>query len=63
MARCKGSLARNHFSAASGKVRVATRIRLADSQTWIAIATLSDGSLWSASAKTEITLAACAELR
>lgn len=43
----------------AGKAKVTTRIRLADSQTIVAIATLSDGSLWSGAAKSVVTLAAC----
>lgn len=45
----------------TGKARVATRIRLADSQSVIAIARLSDGSFWSDSADVVVTLAACTE--
>ncbi len=37
------------------------RIRLADTQTVVAIAELSDGSFWSASADVVVTLAACLE--
>jgi sulfur-oxidizing protein SoxY len=40
---------------------VATRIRLADTQTVVAISELSDGSFWSASADVVVTLAACLE--
>jgi sulfur-oxidizing protein SoxY len=45
----------------AGRASVATRIRLADTQTVIAIAELSDGSFWSASAAVVVTLAACLE--
>jgi sulfur-oxidizing protein SoxY len=45
----------------AGKARVATRIRLADSQPVVAIARLSDGSFWSDSADVIVTLAACTE--
>jgi sulfur-oxidizing protein SoxY len=45
----------------AGKAAVATRIRLADSQTVIAIAQLSDGSFWSDEADVVVTLAACLE--
>jgi len=45
----------------AGRASVATRIRLADTQTVIAIAQLSDGSFWSASATVVVTLAACLE--
>ncbi len=34
----------------AGRARIATRIRLATSQTLIAVAELSDGSYWSSSA-------------
>ena len=44
-----------------GRARVATRIRLADSQTLVAIARMSDGSFWSARADVIVTLAACLE--
>jgi sulfur-oxidizing protein SoxY len=40
---------------------VSTRIRLADTQTVVAIAELSDGSFWSARAAVVVTLAACLE--
>src|SRR5215470_14453874 len=45
----------------AGRASVATRIRLADTQTVTAIAELSDGSFWSASASVVVTLAACLE--
>lgn len=49
------------FGERAGRARVATRIRLADTQTVTAIAELSDGSFWSASAAVVVTLAACME--
>lgn len=45
----------------AGRARVSTRVRLADTQTVIAICELSDGSFWSASADVLVTLAACVE--
>jgi sulfur-oxidizing protein SoxY len=45
----------------AGKAAISTRIRLADSQTVIAIAELSDGSFWSDEADVVVTLAACLE--
>ena len=45
----------------AGRASVATRIRLADTQTVVAISELSDGSFWSASAAVVVTLAACLE--
>ena len=45
----------------AGRAKFATRFRLADTQTIVAIAELSDGSFWSASADVVVTLAACLE--
>ena len=45
----------------AGRARFTTRFRLADTQTVVAIAELSDGSFWSASADVIVTLAACVE--
>jgi sulfur-oxidizing protein SoxY len=45
----------------AGRAQVSTRIRLADSQKVVAIAKLSDGSFWSATADVVVTLAACTE--
>lgn len=45
----------------AGRASVATRVRLADTQNVVAIAELSDGSLWSDSAHVIVTLAACLE--
>ena len=50
-----------HLGARAGRAQVSTRIRLADTQTVIAIARMSDGSLWSAKADVIVTLAACVE--
>src|SRR5450631_1103989 len=50
-----------HFGPRAGLARVSTRIRLADTQTVIAIARMSDGSFWSAKADVIVTLAACVE--
>ena len=49
------------FGPRAGRASVATRIRLADTQSIMAIAELSDGSFWSASAVVVVTLAACLE--
>ena len=46
----------------AGRASVATRVRLADSQTIVAIAQMSDGSFWSANANVVVTLAACLEV-
>ena len=50
-----------HLGPRAGRARVATRIRLATSQTMVAVAELSDGSFWSAKANVIVTLAACIE--
>jgi sulfur-oxidizing protein SoxY len=50
-----------HLGPRAGRARVATRIRLADSQTVVAICELSDGAFWSDSADIVVTLAACLE--
>ena len=50
-----------HLGPRAGKAKISTRVRLADSQTVVAIAELSDGSFWSASADMIVTLAACIE--
>ncbi len=49
------------FGPCSGAPRVTTRMRLATSQTVIAIARLRDGSCWRDSVDTLVTLAACIE--
>ena len=45
----------------AGRARVATRIRLAYTQTVVAIGELSDGTFWSGRADVVVTLAACLE--
>ncbi len=45
----------------AGRASVATRIRLADTQTVTAICELSDSSFWSGSADVVVTIAACLE--
>ena len=45
----------------SGRARLTTRVRVADSQTLVAIVQLSDGSFWSDSMSVVVTLAACTE--
>jgi sulfur-oxidizing protein SoxY len=45
----------------AGRASVATRIRLADTQTVLAICEMSDGSFWSGDAAVVVTLAACLE--
>ncbi len=45
----------------NGKAFLATRIKLADAQKVVAIAEMSDGTYWRASADVIVTLAACIE--
>jgi len=45
----------------SGRARVATRVRLADTQNVLAIAQFSDGSFWSDRVHVVVTLSACLE--
>jgi sulfur-oxidizing protein SoxY len=50
-----------HLGPRAGKAAFATRIRLADSQSVVAIAEMSDGSLWSDTVEVIVTIAACLE--
>jgi sulfur-oxidizing protein SoxY len=50
-----------HLGPRAGRASVSTRIRLADSQTVVAVCEMSDGSFWSGSADSVVTLAACTE--
>jgi sulfur-oxidizing protein SoxY len=50
-----------HLGARAGRAHVSTRIRLADTQTVVAVCEMSDGSFWSGSADSVVTLAACTE--
>lgn len=45
----------------AGRAHFETRVRLADSQTVIAIAELADGTFWSQHVEVVVTLAACIE--
>jgi len=45
----------------AGRAGISTRVRLADTQTVLAVAQLSDGSFWSDSADVVVTLSACLE--
>ncbi len=55
------NVANFHLGPRSGRASVSTRIRLADTQKIVAVAKLSDGSCWSASAELVVTIAACIE--
>jgi sulfur-oxidizing protein SoxY len=52
---------RFRLTPASGLATVQTRIRLAGSQTIVAIARMSDGSLWRTATAVIVTAPACAE--
>ncbi len=54
-------VARFQLSPANGRAEVATRIRLATSQHLVALARMSDGSVWQHSVDVLVTLAACIE--
>jgi sulfur-oxidizing protein SoxY len=45
----------------AGKARIATRIKLADTQRIVGIAEMSDGSFWTGEANVIVTIAACIE--
>jgi sulfur-oxidizing protein SoxY len=47
------------FTPLSGKSEVQTRIRMLKTQNLIAIAEMSDGSLWSASREVKVTIGGC----
>lgn len=50
---------RVHLGPRSGRARVATNVRLADTQRVVAIAEMSDGAMWMGEARVLVTLAAC----
>lgn len=56
------NIANFHLGPRAGVAKVATRVRLADSQKVTAIAQLSDGSFWSDEVEVIVTLAACVEV-
>jgi sulfur-oxidizing protein SoxY len=50
-----------HLGPRAGRASIATRIRLADTQTVTAVAELSDGTFWTDNIQVIVTLAACVE--
>lgn len=50
-----------HLGPHNGRAEVATRMRLATSQSVVALARLSDGSCWMHSVEVVVTLAACVD--
>ena len=55
-------IARFHLGPHSGRAEVTTRVRLNGSQQVTAVAQLSDGSYWSATAQVEVTESACLDM-
>ena len=53
------NIARFHLGPRAGRARVQTNVRLATTQTVNAVAELSNGTLWSATATVLVTLSAC----
>ena len=51
-----------YFTPQSGRAAVSTRIRMSGTQAIQAVAEMSDGSLWTGSMETVVTLAACVVL-
>jgi sulfur-oxidizing protein SoxY len=54
-------LARFQLSSTNGRADVSTRVRLATSQHLVALARMSDGSVWQHTIEVVVTLAACIE--
>jgi sulfur-oxidizing protein SoxY len=52
-------LVRFHLGPRAGRARVATNVRLAETQTVVALAEMSDGTFWRGNAEVIVTLAAC----
>jgi sulfur-oxidizing protein SoxY len=50
-----------HLGPRAGRARIATRARIGDTGTVMAIAQMSDGSFWSDSVRVIVTLSACLE--
>jgi sulfur-oxidizing protein SoxY len=50
-----------HLGPHSGRAEVATRIRLASSQSVLAVAQMNDGSCWQSAVDVVVTMPACAE--
>ncbi len=48
-----------HFTPASGKAKVSTRLRLSKSQNIIAVAVMNDGSVYKASKLVKVTIGGC----
>jgi sulfur-oxidizing protein SoxY len=57
----ESNIATFHLGPRAGRAVISTRVRLADTQSVVAIAELSDGSFWSDSVDVIVTIAACTE--
>jgi sulfur-oxidizing protein SoxY len=53
------NIANYYLGPRAGRAQVSTRVRLGGSQRVLAVAALSDGSFWSATADVVVTLSAC----
>lgn len=53
------TIARFQLGPHSGRAQVSTRVRMAGTQTLRVVAEMSDGTLWSGTSSTYVTLAAC----
>ena len=51
-----------HLGPHAGRAHIATRVRLNGTQAVLAVAQLSDGSFWSATAEVEVTESACLDM-
>lgn len=54
-------IVRFHIGPRAGRARISTNIRLATSQRVVAVAEMSDGSIWQGHADVIVTLAACVD--
>lgn len=53
------TIARFHLGPHAGRAEVSTRVRMAGTQTLRVVAEMNDGTLWSGTGSTYVTLAAC----
>ena len=53
------NMANFYLGPRAGRAQISTRVRLGGSQKVLAVAALSDGTFWSASAEVVVTLSAC----
>jgi sulfur-oxidizing protein SoxY len=53
------TIARFHLGPHTGRAEISTRVRMAGTQTLRVVAEMNDGTLWSGTGSTYVTLAAC----